>query len=152
MSIILPRFSLCFLGFSLANLRNFQTLSEIYTFLIIPRSCILFRIVRSLRTVSSKFFLVFSFDFAGKNLAERQGIAGASFWQILVQIRLQKTRQFMFIGLFVPEWKTSFINSGHIFCAPAGDDDTLATATQEQGTRAQGTGLVEARWRHMRSS
>ena len=41
--------------------------------------------------LSSGTFFIFTFELGGKTLAQRQGIARASFWQILVQISLQET-------------------------------------------------------------
>ena len=42
---------------------------------------------------SSGIFLGFSLYFWRKNLIESQGIARASFWQILVPIRLQEAKK-----------------------------------------------------------
>ena len=57
-------------------------------------------------------FSFFPFAFAGKNLEERQGIARASFWQILVQIRRQETRKLMFSYVFAPERRKTEENKG----------------------------------------
>ena len=64
------------------------------------------RILRFFLDLSSKVFLVFSFDFAGKNLVERSGIARVSSCQILVRIRLQEAKKFRFRCFFCNFFKS----------------------------------------------
>ena len=69
--------------------------------------CVLFFLI-FFRFFSSKMFPFCSFEITAKNLVEAWGIARASFWQILVQIRPQEAKKFRF-GWFVSSEMNLFV-------------------------------------------